>query len=680
MRSKLARCAPFLLALAGCSGGGVTEITVFEPAVALKVFAGDPVPIAYRILTASGSATADVYADVDGDLATAADRVTLQLGRDVDDALTEDLDWDTAGVTPARYRIFVVLHEDGNDMVEEAPGTVAVADFSFSGFGATRMVMQGEPITIAYADNCPVGVGRTDLYADRDGDLATAADRFTIAVARPDSDGAVQSLAWDTTGIPPAEYFIIAVFSEDAQILATLVTPNKIVVNAVAEVIPADGAQLLGTAANTRVRFALPLVNATVDAATMPVSIGTTAVAGQYTIENGNRDVVFTPDSCFFPAPVTVRLEVKSSVGEILGPATSIVTTTFDTAPSRVYCGSSDQGRISIVDPVGLAEVGTVPLLATDDVFFATASSRGLVLFGTRANTSDGGVIVFDAAANGVLGRVAIVESLPANGTTVAGLALSPDEDLLYAAVFEGAGSQDAASIASLAIIDVATRTQTGRVVLSRLGRVRNLAITADGSRAFVPNLDASVVHVIDLATRAEIDTDGNAGNGVTPFPTSMAHPSAAALSGDGTRLYVAHSGARKGSTPDLSVFDTATFAEVGMLASSAFAGSAGAPVLRRNVCDGLLYAPRTNVGPGGTSALSVFDPSVPDEAILDVSSQGYYRDVAFVWGTTRAALADHDGGNVQMFDTSALAGGATAVATSIANLTTVTTLPPLRP
>lgn len=681
MRPITIRWAPLLLGLlAACGGGGASEIFVFRPDAPIKVLAGDLVPISFRILTANGSATADVFADVDGDLATAGDRVAVRLGRAVFDGLVDDFDWDTSGVTPALYRIFVVLHDGDFDLVEEAPGTVTVADFAFSGFGSTRMVMRGEPFEIAYADNCPVGVGTTDLYADQDGDLATTGDLVAIAAARPDSDGAVQTALWDTNGVPPAEYFIVAVFSEGGQILGTIVAPSTVVVNAVAEVVPADGAQLLGTAANLRVRFVLPLVAATVDSGSMPVTIGTVPWPGAYGVENANRDVVFTPDSCFFPAPATVQVDVRNTVGETVGAAGTVTASSFDTMPSRIYCASRDGGSISIVDPIGLAEIATVPLLASDDVFFATASSHGLVFFGTRASTVDGVVVVFDAAARGVLGRVTITKAVPASRTTVAGLALSPREDLLYAAVQEGASPQDAASVASLAIIDVATRTQVGRLTLSRVGRVRNLVVTPGGGRAYVPNLDASVVHVIDLVARAEVDTDGNAANGITPFPTSAPYPSAAALGGDGTRLYVAHSRAMEGSTADLSVFDTATFAEVGTLASSVFPGAAGAPVLRRNPCDGLLYAPRTNVGYPGTTALSVFDPSVPSEAILDVASQGFYRDVAFVWGTTLAALADHDGGSVQMFDTAALGGGAIAVATSIANMTTATTIPPLRP
>jgi hypothetical protein len=105
--------------------------------------------------------------------------------------------------------------------------------------------------------------------------------------------------------------------------------------------------------------------------------------------------------------------------------------------------------------------------------------------------------------------------------------------------------------------------------------------------------------------------------------------------------------------------------------------------VIRRNLCDGLLYAPRVAVtGVGARPSVTVFDADAGSEVVprLLVNSQGYYFDVAFVYGTTRAALADHDAGKVHVFDTEDLGDGAVAVTTTIANMTTVTTIPPLRP
>lgn len=667
------------LALAGCIGDihtpEVTFLTFLGPE---KGLSGDTFSIEY-VVDFAADYVVDIYADVDGNLLTQGDRITIAAGRPVRDGVAEQVDWTTTGLDAAVYRIFVVVRTDsGFEFVFEAPGKAIVSIFSFSGFSAIRMVMRGQSLAIAYADNCPAGPATTDLFADGDGNLLTTGDQVLIEAGRIDQDGAVQQALWDTTGVAPGSYFIMAVFSEGPLVLATIVAPAQVVVNDVTEMLPAHGTDLLGTAANTRVRFAVPLVQATIDATTMPVTIGTLPVAGAYTTENGNRDVVFTPQSCFFLAPAEVRCEVLNTVAETtLAPAT-IRTATFRTAASKIYCGTSDGGRLSVVDPIGLAETSTVAIGPRDAAFFAVASSRGLLFIGTSATSADGTVVVFDAALNGVLGRIPLTKNSPTAFVTVAGVALSPDEAIVCAAAYEGAGAGDPDATAFLSLLDAANRTETVRLDLSRPGRLKNLVVTQDGARAYVANYDASAIHVIGLAGPAELDTDGDGSNGITPIPTA-AFPAGTALDAAGAQLFVTH--ADPGGTLDVSVFDTATFAALTPLAAAGV--GIHAPVIRSNVCDGMLYAPRTNAGGIDLRpALSVFDVAAGSEALpqLLVDSQGYYLDIAFVYGTTLAALADHDAGNAQVFDTTDRGSGAVAAPTSIARMTTVTTIPPLRP
>jgi hypothetical protein len=259
---------------------------------------------------------------------------------------------------------------------------------------------------------------------------------------------------------------------------------------------------------------------------------------------------------------------------------------------------------------------------------------------------------------------------------SVAGVAFSPDETIAWAAGNEGVVRDDPDAVAFVSRIHVATRTETTRLDLSRQGRLRNLVVAEDGGRAYVANLDASVIHVIDLSVPAEVDTDGDGANGITPLPTA-ASPAGVELDAAGAKLFVTHA-----DSLSVSVFETATFAPLAPFAGGG-AGAAHAAVIRRHLCDGLLYAPRVAVtGIGPRPSVSVFDADAGSEVTprLLVDSQGYYFDVAFVYGTTRAALADHDAGRVQVFDTEDLGDGAVGVQASIANMTTVTTIPPLRP
>lgn len=85
------------------------------------------------------------------------------------------------------------------------PATVRVTAPALPAF-----VSRGGAIDITYVDDDPDGLAATTLYADRDGDLTTTADQFVIEADRPELDGAVQTIRWDTTSIPLGRYSVLA--------------------------------------------------------------------------------------------------------------------------------------------------------------------------------------------------------------------------------------------------------------------------------------------------------------------------------------------------------------------------------------------------------------------------------------------------------------------------------------
>lgn len=74
----------------------------------------------------------------------------------------------------------------------------------------------GFPVQIRYVDDDPDSFATTDLFADADGDLATAQDRIVIATGRPELGGATQTVSWNTGGAPPGTYFVVARVSDGA--------------------------------------------------------------------------------------------------------------------------------------------------------------------------------------------------------------------------------------------------------------------------------------------------------------------------------------------------------------------------------------------------------------------------------------------------------------------------------
>lgn len=104
--------------------------------------------------------------------------------------------------------VVVTVGGCGSSSSNAAPTVSVTAPASATSLGL------GATVQVDYVDADTDDVSMTDIYADLDGDISTTNDQIPIAIARPESDGAIQSVMWDTDGVPPGTYTIIAVSTD----------------------------------------------------------------------------------------------------------------------------------------------------------------------------------------------------------------------------------------------------------------------------------------------------------------------------------------------------------------------------------------------------------------------------------------------------------------------------------
>jgi YVTN family beta-propeller protein len=136
-------------------------------------------------------------------------------------------------------------------------------------------------------------------------------------------------------------------------------------------------------------------------------------------------------------------------------------------------------------------------------------------------------VSVIDTATNTVVATVPV-------GSFPFGVAITPDGTHAYVT------NQDSHTVS---VIDTATNTVVATVPVGTESAPREVAITPDGTHAYVTNIFANTVSVIATATNTVVATVpvGSAPDGVAIMP-------------DGTHAYVANFGSKT-----VSVIDTAT-------------------------------------------------------------------------------------------------------------------------
>jgi hypothetical protein len=132
--AALALLVAVALVAAGCSSGGTSgpvntapTVTVAEPQADLDVANGALVQVTYTDDDPDDVATTDVYADLDGNLATTGDQYPLGTGLDEQDGTARTIMWDTAAIPEGAYFIIVVTSDGTNPAVTTVcPGKVNV--------------------------------------------------------------------------------------------------------------------------------------------------------------------------------------------------------------------------------------------------------------------------------------------------------------------------------------------------------------------------------------------------------------------------------------------------------------------------------------------------------------------------------------------------------------------------
>jgi hypothetical protein len=687
----------WLTACGGSGGSGSTAPTFeFENlAIPQQVAAGESVEILCIERDRDGpdgAATSILIADIDGDLTTAGDRIPITPEHACDYGAHQSHIWDTANVPTGVYNVVAVLKDDKFLVETTAAGKVTVFHLDITKPAVNRAALSGATIDIAFLYDDPDSTPSIDVLADRDGDVGTDFDQYVIAENLVAKAGG-QTVKWELVDVDPGTYSIILAVDDGAQGTEQFTAPGQITVVTMTAIAPQDGTDLLSTAYNARISFSESLNNfgAMLDSGTIRVTNDGAIVPGTYTLENDGREVNFEPSEGVFPASSDIRLEVWTDMLYSDQGAVMSAFAEFTTGLSMVFVTTRASNHIAFVsmeDPTKPV-VGDILALneegGDDQPYASVCASDGILYLSQYLGDPEGYVIVYDVINRVRAGTIPLPALFGENATGAAGLVLSPDEKTLYCAGWE----QDPGAEwwhnferrPFLSIIDRASMKETRRIQLNFSGSPRGIAVSPDGTRVYVANPFAGdyaavmsaggevpshladpvfgMIHVVSTLTNEELDTDGVAGNGISPIIPDADFVSGVAVSADGGTLYASHSGMeflhylRLPFTPNISTFNTTTFVE-GMplfsLAGDEY--TAGVHNLLFDPTRDLLYAPRSNIGGlDRMDALSVFQPYVPREAVVDTSvvpaNNEKMRDIDILWGTSFLVMADANMGLV---------------------------------
>jgi YVTN family beta-propeller protein len=184
----------------------------------------------------------------------------------------------------------------------------------------------------------------------------------------------------------------------------------------------------------------------------------------------GTRSVAISPDGRF--AYVAVQFEGRVT---IVDTTTNAVVATVNTGGqptglkmtpdgSRVYVANSLSGTVSVIDAITETIIATIPVeYNPQDLEMSPDGTRVYV-----SNFSAASVSVIDTGSNMVVATISV-------GFVPSGMDTTPTGGRLYV-VDNG----------SVAVIDTATNTLSGRVTLPPFHTSRDVAIAPDGTRGYV--------------------------------------------------------------------------------------------------------------------------------------------------------------------------------------------------
>ena len=227
------------------------------------------------------------------------------------------------------------------------------------------------------------------------------------------------------------------------------------------------------------------------------------------------------------PTPVTVKVAVLPA--RILNPTTSAQTglTPMGVAVSstKSYVANQGSNTVSVIDRANLA--------GTPVTINVVSAPRAIALSpdGTRAYVAgNGGVSVIDTATNQV---IATVVTSAGDSYGIAVVQTGPNTQRVYV-------TNAANNTVRVINADTATNTYTAGDSVQVGSDPRGIAVSADGTRAYVANWASNSVSVLDTTTASVIRTI-----------TVGTNPSGVAVSPDGTRVYVSNYGSNSVSVLD---------------------------------------------------------------------------------------------------------------------------------
>lgn len=304
----------------------------------------------------------------------------------------------------------------------------------------------------------------------------------------------------------------------------------------------------------------------------------------------------------------------------------------------------------------------------TNNVWFNAISRDGRWIW--MSEHYQNGVLFFDQSTLTVANRVVIAP--PAGGmeasTNPAAIVPSSDESTLYVAV---SGYDETNNILMVVRIDVASASEVDRLVLDsqsaavvgQRAPARGLALDQVRNRLYVPNYTYGVMHVVDLATFTQVDTDGVPDNGVTPVSFGgepHLSPSGVAIHPDGTRAYVNFGRRTNRDVAELDLDDLSTITYLPLTFVPTMGEEFSSSPNIQFGPDGRLWVPRTQYPTDGVSSygISVFDVNttpVVEQGVNIIGSTITYQndlwDIVFIPQTTRAYGSMADEGYLNVYD-----------------------------
>ncbi|WP_327669586.1 MULTISPECIES: beta-propeller fold lactonase family protein [unclassified Streptomyces] len=278
-------------------------------------------------------------------------------------------------------------------------------------------------------------------------------------------------------------------------------------------------------------------------------------------LDNWGNSVAVSPDGN--RAYITQERPRGSSTGDniaVIDTATNTVTDTFSfgqrptdivIAPDGDHAYVADIGSrsVTVMDLATHTQSASVPL---DGPPTAAAVSRsGNEVYAAESN---GDMQAIDTATHSVTGTVPGAGSGPGGHTR--DVAVSPDGSLAYVTQNKDAG---------ISVIDTATHTKTATIPTGSLPYA--VTVSPDGEHAYAANVNADTVSVIDTATNKVTDTVP-VGDG----------PNSLALTPDGRDLYVTNYRDCSLSVIDTTTHEATTRRTGGAPVAVAIAGAPTAP------------------------------------------------------------------------------------------------------